>query len=110
MIALAQEPEFRLMAAVLKDALRVILEAPGSPASRRGAVFSETIEWGLSDDPSWPFSFCNLCIALDVDPRRLRAAKARTFGRRAACRSAQRSTRTVCRLAREVLMPGEDAM
>jgi hypothetical protein len=72
-----ESAERALMTAVLTDALLVVTEGKRLPSGRPTALFVETLAWVRSDDLSWPFSFRNLCIALDVDPERLRACVAR---------------------------------
>jgi len=68
-----EQPALRLMSAVLEDALDIIRAGVTSPGLRRRAVFVETVEWIFSDDIGWPFSFRNLCFALDVNAHHLRA-------------------------------------
>ena len=68
----AEEPELRLMAAVMGDALRGIHRGVTTPAHRRRAVFVEALEWCFSEDLAWPFSFRNLCAALEVNADRVR--------------------------------------
>jgi hypothetical protein len=69
----AQQPELRLMFAVLAEAPGIIDAGVRFPARRQRAAFMEATEWVLSDDVGWPFSFRNLCCALDVNVKRLRA-------------------------------------
>jgi hypothetical protein len=57
-----QRGEFRLMAAVLEDALHVLRKRPHSRAWR------ETRAWLSSRDRSWPLSFESICDALDLHP------------------------------------------
>jgi hypothetical protein len=72
----AAEPERRLMAAVLQGAVD---DMRGS-SHRRGAngptpsrrVLRSAVAYVASRDRRWPFSFENLCEALDLEPRRLR--------------------------------------
>jgi hypothetical protein len=72
-----RSPEQRLMAAVLEDAIRE-LERPSEiwigPAGRRRA---EVQAWVESDDVAWPFSFLNVCDALDLNPAGVRRRIAR---------------------------------
>ena len=93
------------MAAVLEDALRVIRDGVASPARRRGAVFVETMEWLVSDDLAWPFSFRNLCTALDVNAQCLRKRIAHVLAATspAACRSTHDSVHRACLPAHDVL-------
>jgi hypothetical protein len=64
-------PERRLMSAVLEDALSILL-APRPLGRRDRAQRAETERWLLANDFTWPFSFVNVCRALDVDPASLR--------------------------------------
>lgn len=63
-------PEQRLMLAVLEDALGILVAGPRRTTS--GRLFWDTRSWVLDDDLAWPFSFLNVCEALDIDPGRLR--------------------------------------
>jgi hypothetical protein len=63
-------PEQRLMLAVLEDALGILVAGPRRTTS--GRLFYDTRSWLLDDDPSWPFSYVNVCEALDIDPGGLR--------------------------------------
>jgi hypothetical protein len=51
------------MAAVLKDAIVAVRYN-----SRRAE------QWVRAEDWDWPYSFNNICLALNLDPRRLREA------------------------------------
>jgi hypothetical protein len=73
----AAEPEKRLMAAVLQTALDDHLGSVSRRAA--GYVFPPdrrqhhaAAAYVASGDRRWPFSFENLCEALNVDPARLR--------------------------------------
>jgi hypothetical protein len=63
-------PEQRLMLAVLEDALGILVAGPRRTTNAR--TFWDTRNWVLDDDRGWPFSFVNVCEALDIDPARLR--------------------------------------
>jgi hypothetical protein len=67
-------PEDRLMLAVLLDAVALLREyAFGThPHSRRTVV--DTLAWFASDDASWPLSFRNVCVVLDIDVDHFRDA------------------------------------
>lgn len=67
-------PEDRLMLAVLLDAVALLREyAFGKhPHSRRTVI--DTLGWFASDDTSWPLSFKNVCIGLDIEPDAFRDA------------------------------------
>jgi hypothetical protein len=47
--------------------LEVALEDASDMADRTGAA-----AWVTSTDRAWPFSFENICEALDMDPQRVR--------------------------------------
>ena len=64
-------PELRLMAAVLTDALELLVNP--IDRARNRALLAETSRWIASDDRRNPFSFLNVCHALDLCPARLRA-------------------------------------
>jgi hypothetical protein len=66
------EPIMRLMGGILADAVRSFqrnFEAQG--ASRR-LEYREARQWLFDDKEDGPFSFEDVCEALDIDPRRLR--------------------------------------
>jgi hypothetical protein len=66
------EPIMRLMGGILADAVRSFqrnFEAQG--ASRR-QEFKEARHWIFDAKEDGPFSFEDICEALDIDPRRLR--------------------------------------
>ncbi len=61
------QPERRLMLAVLEEAAAVLWKhATGRSRSSRRRL-EEAISWCDSDDVTWPFSFVNVCQALDLD-------------------------------------------
>ena len=64
-------PHRELMVAVLE----VALEDASDMADRTGAA-----AWVTSTDRGWPFSFENICEALDVDPCRVRQELQRGVG------------------------------
>ena len=71
-------PEQRLMRAVLAEAVTELNGARGAvrpplDIKRRQRVLA----WFVSHDRSWPFSFENICDAIDLDPDRMRAALGR---------------------------------
>src|SRR5262249_27936229 len=71
--ARAIEPERRLMLAVLDDAIGIYRKYAPVRGRKRRVLVRETEEWLFSNDASWPFSFVNLCQALDLDVAWLRA-------------------------------------
>ena len=72
-----QRPELHLMSAVLQDALRAFCQYTGVGGARAARLFHETAGWFGSPDVSWPFSFENICDALDVDAAWIRGLLAR---------------------------------
>jgi hypothetical protein len=66
-------PEQRLMAAVLEDAVRELVRPGGTWYGARARRRAEAEMWFESDDVAWPFSFVNVCEALDLDPRDVRS-------------------------------------
>ena len=66
-------PEQRLMAAVLEDAMRELSRPGGEWPGARTRRLAEIRDWFASDDVAWPFSFVNVCEALDLDVGRFRA-------------------------------------
>ena len=68
-------PEQRLMCAVLEEAIielvttRVAARSPLRDHRSR----QELLTWFTSTDRSWPFSFENICDAIDLDPAQVRS-------------------------------------
>jgi len=70
----AVQPERRLMLAVFEDAVHAYL--------RGMSCFPETRAWFEADDFEWPYSFANLCTALELDRIAVRVALRRQRERR----------------------------
>ena len=66
------EAEKRLMFAVLTDAVECFQKYHGGQTRRARVLFTEAAEWIDSRDSSWPFSFEQICHALDLKPSYLR--------------------------------------
>jgi hypothetical protein len=64
----AQEPEYRLVLAVLEDAVHCFLKYRFSTDGPGRELFEDTREWIDSDDRQWPFSYENICAILGIDP------------------------------------------
>jgi len=64
--------ERRLMAAILEDAIDCFQKYLWSKDNRSRNLRLEAESWFVSDDDSWPFSFVNVCHALDLEPGFLR--------------------------------------
>jgi len=62
----------RLMGAVLADAVRSFQRNFGAQAWSSRHEFSEARRWLFDTKEEGPFSFEDVCEALDIDPRRLR--------------------------------------
>ena len=71
------EPEKRLMAAVLKDAIQAYHAMAGRPSPRARALLHELENWFGSDDMVYPFAFRRICEALALDPGWMRDGLAR---------------------------------
>jgi hypothetical protein len=69
---LIDQPELRLMLAVMGDAIATYqrFAVVANPRNRR--LFEEVERWIRSTDKSWPYSFINICHALSFDPDALR--------------------------------------
>lgn len=80
--------EFRLMLAILEDAVDVYRKLAGATDARRRALFDEAEAWIESDDASWLFSYENICATLGIDADYLRRGL-RSWKRRAAPALAQ---------------------
>ena len=64
--------ERRLMAAILEDAIDCFQKYLWAKDNRSRNLRQEAENWFFSDDDSWPFSFINVCEALDLEPDFLR--------------------------------------
>lgn len=75
------QPAKRLMLAVLRDAIKLVLSPPHR-MHRRLAM-----DWIRSDDRGELFSFVNVCETLGFEPRRLRAQLGRLVEQRGRART-----------------------
>ncbi len=66
--------EKRLMLAVLLDAFNTIVTYHAGRRSQSWGEYQAAFRWVMTDDHLWPFSFENICYALDLDRNKLRAA------------------------------------
>jgi len=65
--------EQKLLFAVLGDALHILVSyGRRVHNAHRATVYVEALAWLEDDDITWPISFRNVCVALDIDPDRLR--------------------------------------
>lgn len=68
----SSQPEKRLMLAVMEDAVSTFQKSVHGATRRQRRLLKETEEWIGSADTSWPFSFENICAALDIESDYLR--------------------------------------
>jgi hypothetical protein len=66
------QPEKRLMLAVMEDAISTFQKSVRGLTRRQRRLLRETEEWMSEADNQWPFSFENICSALDIEPAYLR--------------------------------------
>ncbi|MBM4269829.1 MAG: hypothetical protein FJ144_25045 [Deltaproteobacteria bacterium] len=66
------QPEVRLMLAVMEDAVATYQRYAADPGRRNRRLFEEVESWINSTDTSWPYSFENICAALRFEPETLR--------------------------------------
>jgi hypothetical protein len=79
---LPSEGERKLLFAVLEDAIRTYLRhRDAGPSGRNNEEFLEAVEWLSVDDDSSPFTFINVCDALEIDPDCLRLGISNHTGR-----------------------------
>ena len=68
----SSQPEKRLMLAVMEDAIATFQKSVYGATRRQRRLLKETEEWINSADTAWPFSFENICAALDIESTYLR--------------------------------------
>lgn len=76
----SSQPEKRLMLAVMEDAITTFQKSVHGATRRQRRLLKETEEWVGSPDTSWPFSFENICAALDIEADYLRTGLRRWKG------------------------------
>jgi hypothetical protein len=70
---LAQTPEVRLVAALLKDGIDSYIKyLSAKPRRGKKSLANEAEEWIFDKDEDWPFSFENVCRVLKIDPGYIR--------------------------------------
>lgn len=67
-----ERPEKRLMLAVLQDAVGTLLKHAGSARNGPRRLVRDVEQWINARNADWPFSFDNICAALNLDPAALR--------------------------------------
>jgi hypothetical protein len=83
----SSQPEKRLMLAVMEDAITTFQKSVQGATRRQRRLLKETEEWIGSTDTSWPFSFENICVALDIESEYMRSGLRRWKGSLLAQRS-----------------------
>jgi len=72
-----EQPEQRLMMAVLGDAFFCFQKYHLAPNREGQKIFSDAEGWILDDSEQWPFSFANICHNLGISPGYVRLTLAR---------------------------------
>lgn len=67
-----QEAEYRLMVAVLEDAIDCFQKHCHARDAKARQLFEDAERWVSSDDRTWPFSFINICELLGLNPAYIR--------------------------------------
>jgi hypothetical protein len=80
------EPERNLLLAVLTDAIIRYQALAGLPDGPRKRDLGESERWLFSNDRRWPYSFVNVCEALELAPSALRRQLVRWRAAQAASR------------------------
>jgi len=70
----ALDGERLLRRAVLCDAVTTIIKHANADKPRGRRLFAEANEWIAAEDRWWPFSFVNICDALDLNVTRVRSS------------------------------------
>lgn len=73
----AFQPEKRLMLAVLEEAIATFQRHVMADNRRSQRLVEEVEDWTSGAVADWPFSFENVCAALNLEPEYLRAGMAR---------------------------------
>ena len=73
----SSQPEKRLMLAVMEDAVATFQKSAPAITRRQRRLLKETEEWISATDHTWPFSFENICAALDIEADYLRGGISR---------------------------------
>ncbi len=65
-------PEYGLVQAVLREAIREYQKFAGKRGRRGSRLFREVRQWFSENDTHWDFSFINVCQILDLEPAYIR--------------------------------------
>jgi hypothetical protein len=86
--AFQSQPELRLMAAILEDAVATLITDPRRCSRQQLRDFDATMQWvTYQEDSDWIFSFANVCEALDINPQYLRQGLTHKMSQVSALRS-----------------------
>jgi len=69
----ALEPEMRLMAMILEDAVICLQRFAGAQSNPGLSEFRDAERWLFGGEKDWIFSFENICSCLGLDPAYIRA-------------------------------------
>jgi hypothetical protein len=83
---LPQQPEIRLMLAVLEDAINCYQDNIFAVNKKRIQLFKEAEDWFMNDDASWIFSFVSICSILNLEPDYFRQGITRWSAKQKAAR------------------------
>jgi hypothetical protein len=67
-----KEPEYRLIVAVLEDAVDCYQKHAFARETKARQLFDDAAEWIASDDRHWPYSFVSICDILGLNPEYIR--------------------------------------
>jgi len=67
-----QEPERRLVIAILEDAVDCFIKHMFSSDRRSRQLYLDAEEWITDTDRDWPFAFENVCDVLSLEPEYMR--------------------------------------
>ncbi|HEY2386339.1 MAG TPA: hypothetical protein VGK30_05215 [Candidatus Binatia bacterium] len=111
------EPERNLLLAVLTDAIIRYQALAGVSEGARKRDLGEAERWLFSNDRRWPYSFVNVCEALEIAPSALRrqlvswrAAQAARRRNRGSARRSLLKSRRAARVANTSCAPAMTAM
>jgi hypothetical protein len=68
-----QEPEYRLIVAVLQDAIECFQKHLFARDHKARHLFEDAADWIASDDREWPYSFISICEVLNLNPEYVRS-------------------------------------
>jgi hypothetical protein len=67
-----KEPEYRLIVAVLEDAIDCFQKHLFARDAKARQLFDDAAEWIAADDHHWPYSFASICDILSLSPEYIR--------------------------------------